>query len=652
MNYRPEIDGLRALAVLPVIFFHAGFSWSKGGFIGVDIFFVISGYLITNIIISEMYEGKFSLLKFYERRSRRILPALFFVMLLSIPFAWYFLPPGSMKDFGQSLSAVSIFSSNFLFWLESDYFAAEAELKPLLHTWSLAIEEQFYILFPILLILIWSFDIKWKIVILGIIFFISLGISHYGAQNFSSANFYLLPSRAWELLLGVFVAIILKHRGHLKSHLSNQTLSLFGLLMISYSIIVFNEDTPFPSLHTLIPTIGTAILIYSAVPNTLANNFLRIRVIVGMGLISYSTYLWHQPIFSFARYALLGDVSNLFLLCLCIISIVLAYLSWKYVEAPFRNKGNFSQKQIFSFSICGIILFFIVGASIHINRGFPERVGFNDELLSSFDMPKEENCFQTPYNHIEKEWGCYLGEKKDDLDFIVYGDSHALALKNVIDDLAKELNVKVFFTGSSACPPLLGIHPKSEKEIQEKNNCFLLNKRVSKFAVKESIKGIILSARWSYYTSEGYKGNDSKYLSMSSTGPFSLDKSIVAFEEGINNTIDFYKKNNISIHILSQPPHQKYLPRSAYVKLLRGSSIELLSVPKAEFEELEFFTNHVFKKKSNEIIFHDLKNVFCNDNTCPLGSKNQSYYFDEDHLSSVGAKKIENVLRSILIFDG
>ena len=194
MKYRPGIDGLRALAVLPVILFHAGFEWFSGGFVGVDIFFFISGYLITTIIISEMAEGKFSIVNFYERRARRIIPALFFVMAACLPFAWLWLTPIDLKDFGQSLIAVSIFISNTLFWWESGYFDTAAELKPLIHTWSLAVEEQYYILFPVFLILTWRLGIKWILIVLSIIFFFSLSVAAWATQYAVSYTHLTLPT--------------------------------------------------------------------------------------------------------------------------------------------------------------------------------------------------------------------------------------------------------------------------------------------------------------------------------------------------------------------------------------------------------------------------------------------------------------------------
>ena len=383
MKYRVEIDGLRALAVMPVIFFHAGFEWFSGGFVGVDVFFVISGYLITTIIISEMAEGKFSIINFYERRARRILPALFFVMAACLPFALVWLSSSDLKDFGHSLVAVSTFSSNILFWSESGYFDTAAELKPLLHTWSLAVEEQYYIIFPIFLLLTWRLGIKWILLLLSIVFFISLGIAVWGTQfstnlNIMSGTFFLLPTRGWELLTGVFAAFYLKYNAHLKSHTANQMFSILGFGMIVYSIIAFDKTTPFPSLYALIPTIGTGLLILCAVPKTFIHKLLSLKFIVGIGLISYSTYLWHQPLLAFARHRTLGEVSELILVILCLASLVMAWFSWRFVEKPFRDKLRYSKNKIFIFSFVGIFLFSFSGLFLILKDGFKD---YKNELI-------------------------------------------------------------------------------------------------------------------------------------------------------------------------------------------------------------------------------------------------------------------------------
>src|SRR4029077_10903920 len=236
-RYRPEIDGLRAVAVIPVILFHAGFGLFSGGFVGVDVFFVISGYLITTIIMSELDEGKFTILNFYERRARRILPALFVVMLACLPFAWLWFLARDFKDFSKSIYAVATFSSNILFWRQSGYFDTSTELKPLLHTWSLAVEEQYYILFPLYLMLVYRFGrrwIYWSLIIIGIS---SLCVSHWAAYNKPSADFYLLPTRGWEILLGAFAAFYLSHDTPPRiSRVVSQLLSATGLLLVTYSV--------------------------------------------------------------------------------------------------------------------------------------------------------------------------------------------------------------------------------------------------------------------------------------------------------------------------------------------------------------------------------------------------------------------------------
>ena len=246
MKYRAEIDGLRALAVIPVILFHADIELFSGGYVGVDVFFAISGYLITSIILEDIQKKNFSISNFYERRARRILPALYFVMFACIPFAWLWIYPSQMIDFSNSLIAVTLFVSNILFWKETGYFAAAAEEKPLLHTWSLAVEEQYYLIFPIFLLLIFRFSKNKVFWIIFIIAIVSLTLSEWGWRNKPSANFYLAPTRIWELLIGSISAFIIQDKGVQK----NNILAFFGLLAILLSIFLYDENTPFSSLHT------------------------------------------------------------------------------------------------------------------------------------------------------------------------------------------------------------------------------------------------------------------------------------------------------------------------------------------------------------------------------------------------------------------
>lgn len=333
MQYRKEIDGLRAVAVLPVIFFHAGFPAFSGGFVGVDVFFVISGYLITGILLEEMDQGRFSILRFYERRARRILPALFTVVLFCFPFAWAWMPPDQLRDFAKSVVAVVLFSSNVLFWQESGYFDTVAELKPLLHTWSLAVEEQFYIVFPLFLLAVARFG---RVVLLGAILFIaliSLLLSEWASRYAPSGNFFLAPTRAWELLAGSTCAIIQMS----SSRRPANWLSVAGLALILFSIFYYDERTPFPSAYALVPVFGTVLVLLYGSGSTWTARMLSQPLLVGIGLISYSAYLWHQPLFAFARLSPF-DTSDTLMLALSLCSLALGFLSWKYVETPFRRR--------------------------------------------------------------------------------------------------------------------------------------------------------------------------------------------------------------------------------------------------------------------------------------------------------------------------
>lgn len=342
---------------------------------GVDIFFVISGYLITTIILKEKSAGTFTIAGFYERRARRILPALFFIILCCLPFAWFWLLPHELKDFGKSIVAVAFFASNVLFWKESDYFAPESELLPLLHTWSLAVEEQFYVFFPLIMVLFWAANKRRLVGVLILIALFSFGLTEWAWRNIPVANFYLIPTRAWELMMGALAAFYLyqsnQPQGILKGKLaaSSQLASLMGIGLILYSIFFLDETIPFPSLYALAPTVGTALIILFATPNTLVYKLLSLRVFVGIGLISYSAYLWHQPVLVFTKIQMM-DEPQIWLISLLIIAILgLAYLSWRYIERPFRDRKRFTRKQIFISAITSSLLFVLLGLFLTFSDG-------------------------------------------------------------------------------------------------------------------------------------------------------------------------------------------------------------------------------------------------------------------------------------------
>ena len=414
MKYRGEIDGLRAIAVVPVILFHAGFQSFSGGFVGVDVFFVISGYLITSIIVAERNAGTFSLVNFYERRARRILPALFFVLLACLPLAWQWTTPGDLRAFSKSLAAVSIFASNIEFWRDSgDYFAAAAELKPLLHTWSLAVEEQYYVLFPLLIIYLWPFGLRWMMGLLLAGALVSLAAAEWGSVRHPAGAFYLLPTRGWELLVGSFVAFSHFARDEVEIVSMNRAVGelagIAGFLMIAFAVFAFDRNTPFPGVYALIPTLGTAFVILFATQKTFFGRLLGSRPLAGLGLISYSAYLWHQPLFAFARLHSLEQPSSLLLALLAVSAIVLGYFTWRYVERPFRDKRRVGRKTIFASAALMSAAMFGLGVLGFLKDGFPERLSSADQELLGF----------LRYNRgpIYREGQCFLGPDQSWTDF-------------------------------------------------------------------------------------------------------------------------------------------------------------------------------------------------------------------------------------------
>ncbi len=345
----------------------------SGGYVGVDVFFVISGFLITGILVRELEAEQFSLLGFYERRARRILPALFVVLAISTAFAVLLMLPYELAAFGRRLVAIIFFVSNVLFWQESGYFSPASELDPLLHTWSLAVEEQYYIFFPFALWACWRWFARGVTPFLVLTTLGSLILAEFLSTRYPSSNFYLVPTRAWELLAGSLTALYLMRRAAPQGLLA-EAVGIAGLGAILFAIVAYDAATPFPSLWALVPVLGSVAIILAVSPATLVGKLLGSTAFVGVGLISYSAYLWHQPLFAFAR---LLDVDNhppqILMLMLGLAALVLAWLSWRFVERPFRNKDAFSRKRIFALSGLGGAVLAGLGAIAILSSGLPQR---------------------------------------------------------------------------------------------------------------------------------------------------------------------------------------------------------------------------------------------------------------------------------------
>lgn len=441
MNYRREIDGLRALAVIPVILFHAGFSLFAGGYVGVDVFFVISGYLITGIVMNDIERGTFSIADFYERRIRRILPALFLVLSTCVPVAFWLLLPAELKEFSQSLVAVATFSSNVLFWLQTGYFEGAAELKPLLHTWSLSVEEQFYLFFPLLLVMTWRWGRKWVVALVSIAAVTSLFLAEWGALNKPIAAFFLLPTRAWELLSGALVAFYMESAARRPlSLVQSNVLASLGLFLVVYAVFGFDTQTTFPGLHALVPTVGAALMIMGAHPETWVGQLLSRPIMVTVGLVSYSTYLWHQPLFAFARHLGLQRSAVLALIGLSVLSVVLGYLSWRYVETPIRRNRGVSRRMIFLAAGAGSLVMLLVGLAGHLTNGLIDRLNPEDRYLASISPGGQGEYVRKRFDALQH---VSFSAHDKRLKVLVIGDSFAKDLVNAIHEgpLAERVQV-------------------------------------------------------------------------------------------------------------------------------------------------------------------------------------------------------------------
>lgn len=466
MHYRREIDGLRAVAVLPVILFHAGFELFSGGYVGVDVFFVISGYLITTIIIGEQAGGKFSLAGFYERRARRILPALIFVVLCIVPFAWWWLPPPALDNFSESIVAVSLFLSNFFFWDEIGYFDTAAELKPLLHTWSLAVEEQYYLLTPLLMLLLWPFGHRWLAMAFSVIAVASFLIAEWWITHDPAAAFFLLPARAWELMAGALVALYLWRRGApaLQRPYMQSAMGVLGLCLIGAAVFLLDDQTPFPGRYALLPVVGTVLIILFSSPRDISGRLLGTRVLVGMGLVSYSAYLWHQPLFALTRMRAVEEMDAGTIWFLILLTFVLAWFSWRVIEKPFRDKSRLSRKMITRLSLSATFICIVIGITGIQMHGAPQRLSGFDQKI--YKVTHEGNPTGGVCSSFDLDPGLPVEECVPEGDFrtrmLIIGDSHTNAISYVFMDMQEETDIGITQFSRSACMSIVGVSRSGE----------------------------------------------------------------------------------------------------------------------------------------------------------------------------------------------
>ena len=649
MNYRPDIDGLRAIAVLSVVVFHLNEYILPGGFVGVDIFFVISGYLISIILKNDIERNTFSILNFYDRRIRRIFPALVVMTLVTTVACYFLLLPDSFLHFGRSLAAMGFFSTNILFYLQHDYFAGPSELKPLLHTWSLSVEEQFYLLYPIFLLIFIKRSRGILIFALVAITCISYGVNEYYTRVSPTVSFYIPVARAWELMAGALIAFSTKEIRF--SKIQTNVLSIFGLSLIVFSLFYINSQSRFPGTVVLLPVIGTCILLLTGSNrHGLANVLINNAPFVLVGKISYSLYLYHWPALVLLKYYLVRDLHFSESLSVLFVLLIVSYASYRFVENPFRQREKIQTRYIFASGMIFLLLCISSGILFSVTRGLPER--FEPSIVKLTEKTKNPwrgNCLSKSAADIVAGDYCVHGNR-DNINFAIVGDSHADALiPAIIESIDLDLNGVAVFTKKSCRPfydalsisvkylKILPTHSSDESSnrVNDLNNSCGRFMRETYAKIEElNIDHVLLHGRWSlqYF---GTRPKSPAICYFDQAHPYcSLENNKEIFSEYLSKTLDSFKGKSVTL--IGPVPSYPYevpealgrarlfgnLPTDDLQFTLRGLEVD---------EELKRLT-----EKGRNIEYVSIYEELCSETECTREGKGRSYYNDSNHLSLYG----------------
>ncbi|NOQ63820.1 MAG: acyltransferase family protein [Methyloprofundus sp.] len=640
MTYRKDIDGLRAIAVLAVILYHLDFTFTPGGFIGVDIFFVISGFLITQTIQKDIQENKFTISHFYVKRIRRIIPALFVTTLVTIFFSLLILPINELTEFALSVVSVATFTSNIFFWKHVDYFSVAAELKPLLHTWSLGIEEQFYILFPIFMWL--TKKISHKKIILLILLFLLISFTLSAsllASGYITENFFLPITRFWEIFMGSALALSIKYISHNNKVINNFT-AFIGLLLILFPMLVLNQNNIFSGMNGLYSVLGATLIIYTGAQNrTYVSSFLSNKYLQYIGLISFSLYLWHWPIIALSKNIIFGEFSLLIQLSILVLTFVLSAISYQFVEQPFRQNEKLKNFLSIKTGLLALLLLAIISSLIYI----VVKINFPEKQISYI----EHYCFKTEET-LESTYNCSFGAKDSDSIFFLYADSHASTVRPAFEKLALENRWRVIVAEFGGCPPLFDVFRLDN--IGSASNCTgEYSKNVEHFLEnnKEKIELVFLASRWSLFEKgliiNGRLNAATHFISDKEIkSKDSIDSSKV-LQKAIIRTVDkITHKLNIQTILLAPVP------------VLYGDitkQLELKNVTKEDYKNQRQLVDHIFNSfETNSLVkIMDPIDVFCPTDICRMyDDNNDALYLDDNHLSYEGSLLLYPLLKSTL----
>ena len=637
--YRSDIDGLRAVAVLAVIFFHAGFAWAPGGYVGVDVFFVISGFLITGILLREHGEGTFSLARFYERRARRILPALLVVLGATLLASSLIMFEHDRRIVARTAVSVTAFAANILFWGGVDfgqfatlnYFQRTIHDQPLAHTWSLAVEEQYYLVFPLSLIAILHLPQAQVRRILIAVTLMSFAACALLTPQHQSAAFYLLPTRLWELLAGGLMAWFGPARR--SADWRREALAALGAALVLGPIFLFNEHAPFPGIHAAAPVTGTALLVRYA-PGTMASAVLAAPPLVFIGLISYSAYLWHQPLFAMARYLDLSRPLGLAsTIALCVLTLLMAAATWRWIETPFRDRRRLSVRTL-AWS-CGVATAALAMSASYwaFGGGASRRSPVATNVAGQAALSLFSDCSFSTQPARQFGLGCLLDPSSTDPpSFLVMGDSHADAMFPAFARISRESGRQGRLVYDLACPSVID----TDGMPAGVEGCRLMQQAVFETIARDRIRDVFLIARFTNY------------------------EPLDAFPARVEKTIEIYAALGVMLNIVAQVPEQPRFDARRWARdrlWLRVGVGEPLAIVRAqsasreEHEKQRALQNAVWRKYQNDprVRILDPTPAFCDAHSCAAGTAERPFYFDDDHVSADGALLVSDTIRQGLL---
>ncbi|MDR4485565.1 MAG: acyltransferase family protein [Nitrospirales bacterium] len=668
-SYRPEINGLRAIAVLWVVLYHAqlhiaGIDLFQGGFLGVDIFFVISGYLITGILLREMACNCFTFTDFYERRVRRIIPALLTVMGISIPFAWIWMLPKQFQEYAESILASLLFGSNIFFWNSDSYHAEVSALKPFLHTWSLSVEEQYYVLFPIVLFLAWKFLRPTIGILMGLGLLTSLLLANWGSQRHPVAAFYLLPTRGWELFAGAWLANLEFKNGRRIPSALHDYLPGVGLALVLYSLLFLNAQVKHPSFWTVLPVAGTMLLIWSAGKRDIVSSLLASKPLVAIGVISYSLYLWHQPVLAFARIHTPTMLSFSDKVGLILMVFLLAITTWWLIETPFRNRLLIKTRTLWGSIVACTAILFGFGWYGFQSGGIPERFPENMQKL----VRPQHTSWGTLAQDGEPCLGrsvasaCQFINNPQHTTWMLVGDSHLEALgPTMLESVTLRHENLIDLTMEGACHYGRGI--KVMAEGSDRQCSFAYNGQRSDFLLQHPPAILIIGGRLplilrgeAFDNTEGGVepyGNRRIHLENGLNNDFPHIKQVL-----VQNLNDLIQHGHKIILLYPIPEVGWDVPTTVYKKVQLSPTAQKLAT---FFQSGGVSTSYaVFQRRTQEAysIYDALgehpnvlrvypEKLFCNTKAlgrCLTHDEMQVFYADDDHPSKTGAKMIVDEL--------